>query len=307
MDWVMQLSAEYGALVVFCAVLIGQLGVPIPASAVLLLTGGMAAHGSLAFPHLLGAAVLACVVADGTWYLIGMRFGRRVLGMLCRVSLTPESCVRQTESIYTRWGAPSLLVAKFVPGFASVATALAGAVRLPPAPFLFFDTLGATLWAGVGLGIGLLFSDAVGEIMQTLARLGEWGLVLLAAAPLVLVLRKWWQRHSFNRLLRMDRVSVAELIAMIDGNEAPMIVDARSPAGWAAGRIPGAVAFSADTSAEVLRGHPKDALVVVYCACPNDASAVVLARKLMQSGFTHVRPLAGGLDAWTAAEGRVER
>ena len=38
--------------------------------------------------------------------------------------------------------------------------------------------------------------------------------------------------------------------------------------------------------------------VVVYCDCPNDASAAVAARRLKEKGFTRVRPLAGGFDAW---------
>ena len=100
-------------------------------------------------------------------------------------------------------------------------------------------------------------------------------------------------------------MSVAELSALMAQGEPLIIVDARSSSGGLEGRIPGAIASSGDTSAAVLSGHPKDGRVVVYCACPNDASAVLLARKLMQGGFTRLRPLAGGLDAWAAAQGGV--
>src|SRR5206468_1249730 len=79
---------------------------------------------------LLGTGVTAAVIADTFWYMTGHRYGLRVLRMLCRISLSPDSCVSQTESIFVRFGARSMLIAKFVPGFASVSTAMAGAVGL---------------------------------------------------------------------------------------------------------------------------------------------------------------------------------
>src|SRR5450631_3102610 len=126
MDFLMRLSAQHGVLVVFLAVLLEQLGIPLPAYPILLLSGSLAAHGDLPWPDLLAAAVAASVIADNVWYATGRRYGRRVLGLLCRVSLTPDSCVRQTEATFIRRGAVSLLVAKFVPGFATLATVLSG-------------------------------------------------------------------------------------------------------------------------------------------------------------------------------------
>jgi len=307
LDLLIRLSAEYGVLVVFGTVLLEQLGVPIPAYPVLLLTAGLATRGNTGVWQLLAAAVFASVLADSAWFLAGKRYGRRVLGLLCRISLTPDSCVRQTETIFTRWGAPSLLVAKFVPGFASIATALAGAMRISRGSFLVYDTIGAIAWAGLGLGLGVLFSDAIEEIMQSLEQIGRWGLLLVATAVALFVLRKWWQRRAFSRQLKMDRLTVEDLLAFMDRGERLVIVDARSVGGWAEGRIPGAISFASDVCADHLRDHPKDSLVVVYCACPNDASAVVTAKKLMEGGFKRVLPLAGGIDAWLAAGGAVER
>lgn len=40
---------------------------------------------------------------------------------------------------------------------------------------------------------------------------------------------------------------------------------------------------------------------IVYCACPNEASAARVALQLRDRGFHHVRPLAGGIDAWVSA------
>jgi rhodanese-related sulfurtransferase len=125
--------------------------------------------------------------------------------------------------------------------------------------------------------------------------------MLLVGAIALYVASKWWQRYRFNRQLRMDRVSVDSLAGLIDSGKGPVIVDVRSDAAREEGRIPGAIPSTGDHLPPELLAHPKDMMVVVYCACPNDASAVVAARKLLEKGFRNVRPLAGGVDAWVAA------
>ena len=306
MDTLIRLIAEYGLLVVFVNILAQQLGAPLPGYPVLMVTGSLAARGELNVLALLGTAVAACLIADSIWYAIGVHSGRRVLRTLCRISLSPDGCVRQTESIFTRFGAPSLLLAKFIPGFASVATALAGAMRIPRGAFVLFDALGAAIWAGVGLALGWLFAPAIREIAGGLAQFGEWGLMLIALVIALFVAAKWWQRHRFNVQLKMVRLSVESLSELLDRGERPLIVDVRSKASRDEGRIPGAIMSLGDELAPELMAHPKEALIVVYCACPNDASAVLAARKLLERGFRDVRPLAGGIDAWTAAGRALE-
>ena len=306
MELLLRLITEYGLLLVFVGVLVEQLGVPLPAYPLLMVTSALAARGQFNVVALLGTAVAACLIADTTWYLIGRALGRRVLRILCRISLSPDGCVRQTESVFTRFGAASLMVAKFVPGFASVATALAGAMRIRRTPFLAFALIGATLWVSVALTLGWLFSPAIDDIVNTLAQLGRWGLMLIALAAALFVAAKWWQRYRFNVQLRMARVSAPALAALIDGGERPLIVDVRSKTAREEGRIPGAIMVQGDAHAPEFAAHPRDALIVVYCACPNDASAVLAARKLLERGFSNVRPLAGGFDAWVAMGRGVE-
>jgi membrane protein DedA with SNARE-associated domain/rhodanese-related sulfurtransferase len=305
-DLLIQLIAEYGLVFVFVNVLGVQLGAPLPAYPVLMVTGALAARGQLNVVALLATAVAACLIADAVWYFIGAWMGRRVLKVLCRISLSPDGCVRQTESIFTRFGPQSLMVAKFVPGFGSVATALAGAMHIGRAAFLLFDAIGAALWVGVGLALGWLFSPAIEDIVHALSQFGEWGLILLAIAVLLFVAFKWWQRFRFNRQLQMARVSVDTLSELLERGERPLIVDVRSATAREDGHIPGAIYTPDHPLAPELLAHPKDGLIVVYCACPNDASAVLAARKLLEHGYRNVRPLAGGIDAWTAAGRALE-
>jgi rhodanese-related sulfurtransferase len=102
-------------------------------------------------------------------------------------------------------------------------------------------------------------------------------------------------------------MEVADLFALIDRGERPLILDTRSSFRSSEGRIPGALAFAHESGwPDALNEHPREALIVVYCSCPNDASAVLAARKLLERGFRKVRPLAGGIDAWVAAGRQVE-
>lgn len=302
------LIREFGLGLVLLNVFVEQAGVPVPAYPTLIVAGAFLAQDAGSTVALLAVAVLAAVLADTLWYLAGRRYGLGVLRTLCKVSLSPDSCVAQTESIFARWGAASMLFAKFIPGFASVATAMAGAVGLRYWKFLLFDALGALLWAGVAVALGWIFRDAISDILETLAALGRYGLALVAIALVAWVTSKWLRRQLFVRQLRMDRISADELYAMLQQNLPTTILDVRSALTQAAsGRIPGAVAIDMNRIADGVTGVPVDHEVVVYCACPNEASAVKVAEKLRALGFRRVRPLHGGIDAWIAAGLGIER
>lgn len=308
MQHLIELITQYGLAFVFVNVLAAQAGLPLPAVPTLILTGALLGTGNYSAPSLLAVAVAAALISDSAWYVAGARHGRPVLRLMCRVSLSPDACVRQTEDIYARFGPPSLTVAKFIPGFAAVATALAGAVRTRFLTFVLFDAIGATLWAGAAIGIGYLFRGTIEELIATLARFGEIGLVLIVVALAIFVAAKWWDRRRFYNELRMARITVPELAEMLNAGTAPTILDVRSlQSQMADGRIPGAVAVDEKTMAIVLPDSDSDREVIVYCACPNEASAARIAKLLKARGFTRVRPLAGGIEAWAEAGHPVER
>jgi len=287
-----------------------QLGLPVPAYPTLIVVGALSARGDFTALQAVAVAVTASLIADLVWYVAGGRFGRRVLRLMCRLSLSPDTCVRQTEGIYERWGAPSLMVAKFVPGFAAVATSMAGVMRTRVASFVVFDAIGALAWSGVAVSLGWIFRDAVQEVIEVFEQAGRWGLVLLAAAFVLYLAVKALQRFRLIRTLRMARISVDQLNEMLRNGERPLVVDVRLPGSVKQGRIPGAVwidshAFDDSLKALGLQERIADE-VIVYCACPNEASAAAVAKRLMRTGFTRVRPLAGGIEAWQARGYAVE-
>jgi membrane protein DedA with SNARE-associated domain/rhodanese-related sulfurtransferase len=307
MTYLIDLIREFGLGLVFINVLVEQAGAPVPAYPTLIIAGAYLTGTAQATTALLAVAVIAALISDTIWYLTGRRYGMRVLRTLCRISLSPDSCVSQTESIFTRFGPSSMLFAKFVPGFASVATAMAGAVGLRYWKFVLFDAVGALLWVGVAVVLGRIFRDAIFEVLETLQSLGKYGLILVLVALAAYIASKWWRRRQFILQLRMDRITVDELQDMMKQGNVSTILDVRSPLSQAAsGKIPGARSIDMQFIAQGIDGVPTDGEVIVYCACPNEASAVKVAKKLSELGFKRVRPLHGGIDAWIEAGYKVE-
>lgn len=307
MTQLIELIQYYGLAFVFINVLALQAGLPFPAYPTLIITGALASRGGASLQALLATAVVASLLADMAWFHAGRRYGSKVLKTICRVSMSPDSCVRQTESIFARFGVASLAVAKFIPGFASVATSMAGVVRVPLWKFLAFDAVGAALWAGVALGLGFVFRDAINDVLKVFETMGRIGLWLVIGAFLLYAAAKWWQRELFIWRLRMDRISVDELHELMSARRVGTIIDVRSPITQSlTGRIPGAIAVdSRNIKVELLPISPGQE-VIVYCACPNEYSAAKVAKVLIQHGFTRVHPLLGGIDAWIAAGHPVE-
>src|SRR5262249_27567619 len=90
-------------------VLADQLGVPIPAAPVLIAAGGLAAAGRLSLAGVVGLSVLATLIADLAWYGAARVRGAKGLGLLCRISLEPDSWGRPAEDAFLRCGLRFLL------------------------------------------------------------------------------------------------------------------------------------------------------------------------------------------------------
>jgi membrane protein DedA with SNARE-associated domain/rhodanese-related sulfurtransferase len=298
-----RLLNEYGVLLVFGNVLLTQLGMPIPAVPTLVIAGAMAASGAGSLAAIVAASVLASTIADYGWYLAGRRMGYRVLATLCRLSLVPDLCVRQAETRYQRWGANLLLVAKFIPGVATVAPPLAGVMRMGQRAFILSVGLGGLLWAGTFVGIGYVMDSQSGILLSLFEQLGQY----LAAVALVLFVLyigfRLRQRKALSHAFRSTRVTAEEVGQLILGPVKPVLLDARSAvARQLDGRhIPGALAVDVSALSSVVQCIPKDAHVIVFCACRNEVSAAFMAAQLVNLGYARVSPLKNGIDGWAEA------
>ena len=111
----------------------------------------------------------------------------------------------------------------------------------------------------------------------------------------------------------VDMITAEELKAKLASNEPVVIIDVRSPQGYAASTttIKGAIHFKSRKLKSrlkyaPLKDLPKDREIVTYCACPNDESSISAAQVLQASGFKRVRVLQGGWNEWLRAKGPVE-
>ena len=297
------LVLHFGLSLVFAATLAARIGAPVPASPVLMVAGALAVGGQMSWPAALGVAVLANVLGDGAWFIAGRAFGHRVMKLLCRISMSPDSCVRQSETFIARWGGSSLIAAKFLPGISVVAPPMAGAIGMRWWVFLAFEILAALIWAGLYMGLGALFHREIQGALELLSDMGLAAGVALAAIVMGYLALRWWRRREFLRSVEMSRITVHELRALITSARAPLIIDVRSALGRDIDlrRIPGALGIELAQVVHECRKVARDRLIVTYCNCPNEASAAQAARLLAAQGFTQVKPLAGGLDAWVAA------
>jgi membrane protein DedA with SNARE-associated domain len=267
MHEMMSLLAQHGLVFIFINVFLVQAGVPVPAVPALMVAGAFTVTGAMSLPAIIAVAVIASLLGDLIWYAIGRTHGMRVLQWLCRISISPDSCVRSTEDRFLRWGAPSLMAAKFIPGFATVAPPLAGALRVGLVPFLVYSAISAALWAGLAAGAGRVFSSQVEWLLAELTRMGGHAVMLVAALLLLFIAYKWWQRRRFFKVLRMARITVTDLYRMMTDGHQPVVVDVRSAGARELDprSIPGAVAVDIERFDDITSRLPPDRDIIVYC------------------------------------------
>jgi membrane protein DedA with SNARE-associated domain len=268
MDDVLQILVQYGYVMLFGFVLAEQIGFPIPAVPVLLGVGALAGAGRLSLAVALVAVLAASYPPDLVWYELGRRRGSRILGVLCKISLEPDSCVRRTENMFVRWGRKALLVVKFFPSLSPIASTLAGVVGIARLQFIVLDGMGAIIWAGTWMGLGYLFSEVLERVAARVAQLGHYALLVAGAALASYVAIKFIQRQRFLRSLRIARITPDELKRRLDAADPDLaVIDTRSildvtaePYG-----IPGAIWIAAEEIDRRQAELPRGREIVLYC------------------------------------------
>ena len=256
---------RHGYVVLFGWVLLEQMGLPIPAAPLLVAAGALARAGKMNLTFAVVLAFVAVILADLFWYSLGRYRGGRILKLLCRISLEPDSCVRRTENLFIRHGVRSLLIAKFIPGLNTAAPSLAGVFRMPVRRFLIFDCLGGFFWVATVTSVGLIFSD---QLEQIALRWGGWLVAVLAGSLAAYVLWKFIQRRRFLRRLRIARITPKELMDKLTAKENISIVDLRQPMDIEAfpQMIPGALRIAMEEIEERHGEIPRDRDIVLYCS-----------------------------------------
>ena len=287
-------------MVVFLTVLAEQIGLPIPAIPVLLAAGAVAGDGQAHLTVLTGLSVAACLLGDMVWFELGRHRGRQALTLLCRISLEPDACVRRTENLFVTHGIRALILAKFIPGLSTLAPALAGLFKFSIGRFILFNGAGSLLWSLSFLLLGYVFSNQIGYVAEQAVRFGKTAATVLAVGLGGYILYKYLHRQKLLRELRVARISPVELKQLMDDGHQSVVVDLRGSLDHVADpyTIPGALRISAEELEQRHHDIPRDRDVILFCACPNEATAAKMALMLKRKGISRVRPLAGGIDAW---------
>ena len=307
MDAILEQLQAHGSLIVGVNVFLQQLGLPIPSVPTMMVAGAVAARGHLNGIATFAFAVVASLVADLLWFSAGRRYGYPVLRFLCRVSLSPDTCVRETEGIFERWGFFSVVVSKFVPGFSTVGPPIAGALKMPFGAFAVASLASAALWVGAYMGVGYVFARQIDFLLAWLADHAALALMAVVGALASYIGFKAFERYRLGRYVDAARITIDELRELLSGDRVGKVIDVRSPMSQAmTGRIPGAITVDPKNIRVDLLAVEPDSEVIIYCACPNEESARRAAQILLGKGLKRVRPLVGGLNAWMEAGHAVE-
>ena len=291
---------RHGPAVLFAAVFVEQMGVPLPAAPWLLAAGALAATNNINWFAALASATFGSLLADLIWFYLGRYGGHRVLDLLCRISLEPDSCVRRTQDVFTRYGMRGVVAAKFIPGLSTLAPPLAGSSGVSAPRFFLFDGLGSFLYPASFMLLGALFSRQLEQVIAALASLGSGALGVVIALAALYIGYKYYQRQRLLKELRMARITVDELHQKLETGENPIILDLRSHAELE--RDPSLIRGARHMTMEEVKlwQHeiPRDRDIILYCSCPNEVSSARTALLLHRNGILRVRPLLGGIDAW---------
>lgn len=257
----------HGYTLLFVWVLAETMGLPIPSVPLLITAGALAGAGQLNLYLCIGLGVCAALVSDLFWYFMGRKRGGKVVSLICRIALEPDSCVRRTENMFARYGARFLLITKFIPGMSAVSTPLAGMTRMRLPRFLLFDSLGVLSWVGAYTLLGYIFSRELDRALLYAMGTGKTILALAAGGLVLYVLRKYALRRRFIRELFIARITPEELKRKLDAGEDIAIIDVRHSLDFEADPyiIPGALRIPSEqleSNPEV----PRDREVVVYCS-----------------------------------------
>jgi membrane protein DedA with SNARE-associated domain len=242
-----------------------SLGIPIPALPVLLLAGSFSAeYGTRAAP-LVAASACGFWAGDLMWYALGWIQGRRVLGLLCRLSLNPDACVGRAERRFRRRPAVTVAAAKFVPGLSLMVAPLAGILRMPLIEFAAIDGASATIWSAAAVMTGVVYGKRVLPHVAQAQRAIE---VLAGGALLAFVLWKIYERRWLVRHYTVARVGAAELQRLLAA-EPPqvLVVDLRSEQAFtgSAHMVAGARRIPPGEFERHIGSLPFDKEIILYC------------------------------------------
>jgi membrane protein DedA with SNARE-associated domain len=155
--------AHYGAPLLFCAQVLGIIGLPIPDELLLTIAGALIAQGRLHAASTVTAALAGCLTGITTSYLIGRTLGKTVFK---RYFARHEAGVERVHHWLQRFGGWLLAFGYFIPGVRHLTAITAGSGRLEYRTFAAYAYPGGVFWCAVFLGLGYFAGDRWREVLE---------------------------------------------------------------------------------------------------------------------------------------------
>ena len=267
MDNLLASIGRHGYSLLALVVFLEAIGLPMPAALALLTAGAASAYGKLNPLIVLGISVLSIVLGDSVLFVVGRYTGWSLLGLLCRLSANPESCIQRSAESFYRRGRVTLVIAKFIPGINTMAPPLAGSMKMRPQQFLQLDLAGACLYVLAYGGFGFVFSDLMRSITHSLQSAGHAMEIVVALGIAGYVLYRIWLYQKYRPYKVVPRIPVEEAARRLTSNNGILLVDVRSHGYYdeAASRIKGSIRIEPNNLAEEIKNLPKDKEIYLYC------------------------------------------
>lgn len=289
-------------------------GLPLPVSVALMTAGAQAHHGILHLPLVLAVATLAALAGDTILYLGGRYTGWWLLAGLCRASINPEACIFESARQFYRRGARTLLIAKFIPGLATVAAPLAGSLNMRLRRFLLLDTAGVLLYVSAWTMTGFVFAPLLKDILRELARAAHVSMLLLGiaiGAYLAWLVGSWFRDAHLSKVEKIAAQVLLERLRAEQEDKLVIIADVRSHGYYDPGtmRIKNSIRVEPSRLKEELAAlrdfMQPECEIYLYCSCANEATSVRVARMLAEESYS-TKVIRGGMRAWVRAGGPLE-
>ncbi len=269
MDDLLPLISRHGYVLLAAICFAEAIGLPVPAALAILTAGAFAAYGNLHLYYVIAVSCVAMLVGDLLLYFTGRVTGWALLGLLCRLSANPETCILRSAEYFYRRGKRTLLFAKFIPGINTMAPPLAGSMKMRLSQFLQFDALGALFYIGAYSLAGYVFSHFLRAITNGVRSAGSAAEVVLGVGLVAYLIYRIWMYRKYRLFDLVPRVPVEELARRLASEAAQNVIvaDVRSHGYYDADseRIAGSIRFEPNNFEAEIKTLPRDREIYLYC------------------------------------------
>jgi membrane-associated protein len=191
LDFLRSALVQYGYWALALTLLLENAGVPLPGETILLLASFLAySEQQLSLPWIMIVATIAATLGDNLGFAIGYYGGRPLLERYQSIFRIPKKTLTRGEALFARYGAATVLFARFIFGLRIIAGPLAGVLRMPWRTFLPFNAMGAAVWVVVISGFGYLFGEHWDQLEHFVKHFN-----LVFGILVALVIAFWWWRR----------------------------------------------------------------------------------------------------------------